>query len=42
MARQFGVRALRYAGEVDAGEFAEIVTLVRSGKVRLHVQRPSH
>lgn len=38
-ARQFGVRALRYTVEADAGELAEIATLVGLGKVRPHVQK---
>ena len=38
-ARQFGVRALRYAVEADGGELAEIAALVRLGKMRPHVRR---
>jgi NADPH:quinone reductase-like Zn-dependent oxidoreductase len=38
-ARQFGVRALRYTVEADAGDLAEIAALVRLGKVRPHVQK---
>lgn len=38
-ARQFGVRALRYTVEADAGELAEIAALVELGKVKPHVQK---
>ena len=39
LAKQHGVRALRYTVEADGNELAEIVDLVASGKVKPHVQK---
>jgi NADPH:quinone reductase-like Zn-dependent oxidoreductase len=38
-ALQYGVRALRYTVEASGSELAEIAALVKSGKVRPHVQK---
>jgi NADPH:quinone reductase-like Zn-dependent oxidoreductase len=38
-AAQYGVRALRYVMEANGRDLAEIVELVKSGKIRPHVQQ---
>jgi NADPH:quinone reductase-like Zn-dependent oxidoreductase len=39
MAKEFGVRALRYTVEADGGELAEMADLVASSRVKPHVEK---